>query len=381
MQNENRSELSEDEILEFANLHLNDNLIERDYHSTFSRELWKKCAELGLQGQVTSTSYGGLVDQIDLERAVRTMERFGYACRDNGLSLALSAQMFTVQIPLETFGTAEQKERFLPAMCKGDLIGAHAITELNAGSDVFSMQSTAEKTEEGYILNGEKHLITLAPEADFAVVFASHNPELRKWGLSAFLVTRDLEGIEFCKVQEKMGLRTVPLGKIKMKDALVPMSNRLGNEGSGFSILNHSLEYDRGCILASQVGTMRRQLEETIEFVKQRKQFGSPIAKFQSVSNRIVDMKCRLEMARLLLFEVARLKQHGQSASLQAAMLKLHISESFLQSSIDAVRNRGGSGFLTEVEIERDLRDAVGGVLYAGTSDIQRNIIAKLLGL
>jgi len=148
-----------------------------------------------------------------------------------------------------------------------------------------------------------------------------------------------------------------------------------------FSITNHSLEHDRCSILASQLGAMERQLEETIDFVKNRKQFGQSIGKFQSVSNRVANMKLRLETSRLLLYKVAWLKSQGKSAMMEAALLKLQLSESFVASSLDAIRNHGGSGYLTQNEIERDLRDAVGGVIYAGTSDIQRNIITELMGL
>jgi len=176
-------------------------------------------------------------------------------------------------------------------------------------------------------------------------------------------------------------MRSIPIGELHFKDCLIPHENILGSEGLGFSILNHSLEYDRCCILASQLGAMERQLENTITFAKKRKQYDQPISKFQSVSNRIVDMKLRLETSRLLLYKTAWLKQKGETAMLEAAMLKLDLSESFLQSSLDAMRTFGGVSYLTDMGIDRDFRDSVGGILYAGTSDIQRNIIAKLLGL
>ncbi len=178
-----------------------------------------------------------------------------------------------------------------------------------------------------------------------------------------------------------MGLRTVPLGDLEFDECFVEEKDRLGAEGSGFSISSHSLEYERCAILASQLGAMERQLEETVSHARRRQQFGQPIGKFQSVSNRVAEMKLRLETSRLLLYRVAWLKQAGKPAMLDAALLKLHLSESFVSSSLDTIRNHGGRGYLTESEIERDLRDAVGGLLYAGTSDIQRNIIARILGL
>jgi alkylation response protein AidB-like acyl-CoA dehydrogenase len=178
-----------------------------------------------------------------------------------------------------------------------------------------------------------------------------------------------------------MGLRTVPIGKIMLEDCFVPAENRIGPEGAGFSISNHSLEYERCCILGSQLRAMERQLDAAVRHARTRQQFGQPIGKFQSVSNRVADMKLRLETARLLLYKVAWLKREGRPAMMEAALLKLYLSECFVASGMDAIRVHGGSGYMTATEVERDLRDAIGGTLYAGTSDIQRNIIARLLGL
>lgn len=369
------------EVVDFARTILPGDLVERDSHGSFSRESWKRCADFGIQGLAAPSRFGGAQDEVDILRATLAMEGFGYGCRDNGLALGLNAQMWTVQMPVEKFGTDAQKDRFLKPLATGESIGAHALTEPEAGSDIFSMKMTAVKRDGGYVLNGKKHLITLAPVADMALVFATVNPKMGSWGVTAFLVETNTAGCSRGTVDAKMGLRTVPIGAIEFTDCFIPEENRLGGEGAGFSILNYSLEFDRCCILASQLGAMARQLEETIDYAKNRQQFGQPIGKFQSVSNRVAEMKLRLETSRLLLYKVAWLKKNGQSAMLDAALLKLHLSESFLASSLDAVRTHGGTGYLTDYEVERDLRDAVGGVLYAGTSDIQRNVIAKLLGL
>lgn len=368
-------------VTRFAQEHLNEDVIERDAKGCFPRSLWEKCGAFGIQGLAVPGKYGGSEEEVNFSRAMLAMEGFGYGCRDNGLALALNAQMWTVQLPICEFGTDEQRERWLPELASGDKLAAHALTEPEAGSDIFSMQTKAEKVEGGYLLNGEKRLITLAPIADLILVLAVTNPKLGKWGLSGFIVEKDTPGLKQHAVQSKMGLRTVPIGALTFENCFVPEADRLGAEGAGFSIINHSLEYDRCCILACQLGAMERQLEDSIKFVNQRKQFDQPIGKFQSVANRIVDMKLRLETSRLLLYRTAWKKSKGQSILMDAALLKLHLSESFLTSSLDAIRNRGGSAYLTEFGVERDLRDAVGGVLYAGTSDIQKNIIAKLLGL
>ncbi|MFT4834201.1 MAG: alkylation response protein AidB-like acyl-CoA dehydrogenase [Cyclobacteriaceae bacterium] len=368
-------------VVDFANLELNVNIIERDYEGSFSFDSWRKCAAFGVQGLSIPKKYGGSLESVDFLRAMLAMEGFGYGCKDNGLALALNAQMWTVQLPISHFGSEEQRNKFLPKLATGENIGCHALTESNAGSDIFNMEMTAEKTNGGYLLNGSKRLVTLAPIADVAIIFAKTNPKLGKWGVSAFIVEKSLEGYEAQPVQNKMGLRTVPFGEIHLKNCFVSDENLLGSAGAGFSILSHSLEFDRCCILASHLGVMERQLQETLEFVKTRKQFDQPIGKFQSVANRVVNMELRLETSRLLLYKVAWLKSQGKSVIQEAALLKLHLSESFFESSMDAIRSRGGEGYLTELEIERNLRDSVGGLLYAGTSDIQRNIVAGMFGL
>ncbi len=364
------------QVIAFAQDNLNSNVIAEDYKSLFSKKKWKKCADFGIQ---SLASYKN--EQLDVLTATLAMEGLGYGCKDNGLPFALNAQMWTVQLPIIHFGNEEQKDLFLTPLVKGNQIACHALTEPEAGSDVFSMKTTAQKTEGGYILNGTKQYITLGPEADVALVFAVTNPKLGKWGLSAFLVEKGTKGFTQSSSKQKMGMRTVPFGDLVFNECFVSEKNRLGKEGAGWAIVNHSLELDRCFVFASQLGAMERQLEESINYVKKREQFGKSIGSFQSVSNRIAEMKLRLETSRLLLYKVAWLKNEGKSALLESSLLKLHLSESFVSSSIDAIRNHGGYGYVSENEVERDLRDAVGGIIYAGTSDIQKNIISKILGL
>lgn len=367
-------------VIQFAQENLNDDMIERDYQGEFSWEHWRKCAEFGIQGLCIPEIYSGS-PSVDILTAVLVMEALGYGCADSGLALALNAQMWTVQHLLIQFGTDDQKQRFLPQLCCGEWIGVHALSEPEAGSDVYSMTTTATSCDGGYILNGCKKFVTCAPLAHLALVFATIDPSLGKWGVTAFLVEQTFPGFSASPVKNKMGLRTAPFGEILLEDCFVPVANRLGPEGAGFSFSHTSLEYDRCFNLASQLGTMERQLEKTITYSKSREQFGQAIGKFQAVSNRVADMKLRIETSRLLLYKVAWLKEQGKSAMLEAALLKLYLSECFVASGLDAVRIHGGNGYLTEYEIERDLRDAIGGVIYAGTSDIQRNIVARSLGL
>ncbi|MEM6963217.1 MAG: acyl-CoA dehydrogenase family protein [Bacteroidota bacterium] len=369
------------EVVQFAQTELNVDTLVRDEAQTFSHHLWKKCADFGIQGLAVTKTYGGELEEVDFMRALLAMEGLGYGCKENALPFGLNAQMWTVQTPILHFGSEAQKEKYLVPMAKGEKIGAHALTEPNAGSDIFSMELTAKKVEGGYLLNGKKHLITLAPICDFVLLFANTNPKLGRWGVSAFILEKEMEGLHRSEPRSKLGMRSIPFGELELRDCFVPSEHLVGSEGMGFSILNNSLEYDRCCILASQLGAMERQLEQTIDYAKKRKQFDQPIGKFQSVSNRIADMKLRLETSRLLLYKTAWLKKNGDTAMLEAALLKLQLSEAFVTSSLDAMRTFGGISYLAETGVDRDLRDAVGGVLYAGTSDVQRNIISKLLGL
>ncbi len=372
-----------DAVVRFAKSELSDGVLGRDRGGEFPAELWRKCAKFGILGLSVPAAYRdeSSLGETDILTAMLAMEGLGYACPDNGLNFGLNVQAWTVQLPIVNHGSEAQKRKYLPAMSRGDLIGAHALTEADSGSDVYALKTQARKCDGGYVLNGTKRLITLAPVADVALVFVTIDPALGKWGVTAFLVDRSSPGYTAGETVEKMGLRTIPMGEITFTDCFVPEENRLGPEGAGVSISNHSLEFERCSILAGQVGAMQRQLETAVAYAKARKQFGQPIGKFQSVSNRIAEMKLRLEASRLLLYHTAWLKQQGKPAMMEAALCKLYLAEAFVESSMDAIRTHGGNGYLTGSEVERDLRDAVGGTLYAGTSDIQRNIVAKLLGL
>ena len=368
------------DAISFAQRNLNKDFEEREQRSVFSRECWKKCADFGIQGMAVPVEFGGR-ESANILSTTLFMEGLGYGCRDVGLLFGLNTQIWTVQLPILEFGSAEQKKRFLPAMCSGEKVACDAMSEPNAGSDVYNQQTTATKTDGGYLLNGTKCLITLAPIADQALVFATVDTALGKWGITAFLVDLSSEGVYKSKPMKKMGLRTIPIGEIRFENCFIPQENRLGEEGAGFAISQISLEHERCCIMASHVGAIDYLLEQTLRYCTTRKQFGQSVGGFQSVSNRIADMKTRLETARLLLYRVAWLKQQRRSAVMDAAILKLYLSESFTESSLDAIRIHGGNGYLAKTGIEHYMRDAIGGLLYAGTSDIQRNIIAGLLGV
>ncbi len=367
------------ESVAFARETLNQGLVDRDAEQRFSLELWRRCADFGTLGWCMPEAFGGA--GLGVTSTIRRLEGLGYGCRDNALTLGLNGQLWSVQIPLLEFGSEEQQQRYLPRLISGELLAAHGMSEPESGSDAFALRTRADKVDGGYRLNGHKAYLGLAPAAGLALVFASTDPEVGEWGISAFLVDSDREGYTASPPRAKMGLRTNPLGDIVLEDCFVPEASRLGPEGAGVAIFNHSMDWERGFVFASHVGAMARQLDDCIAYARERRQFGRPIGDFQSVSNRIAEMKLRLETSRLLLYRVAELKDRGERAPLEAALAKLHIAESFAASSIDAMRIHGARGYLDEFEVERDVRDALGGVLYSGTSDIQRNIIARVLGL
>jgi alkylation response protein AidB-like acyl-CoA dehydrogenase len=366
-------------VINFAQNELNDDVIQRDRDETFSRENWEKCAKFGVQGLPFPEAFGG--SDADILTTMLTMEGLGYGCRDNGLIFALNAQMWSVQMPILTFGTEAQKQKYLPELISGGLIGAHGMTEPGSGSDAFDLRTRAEPSNGGFLLNGTKMFVTSAPIADLAVVFATVDPGKGMWGVTCFIVEEGTPGFSLSRNIEKMGLRTAPMGELVFQDCFIPDENRLGPLGAGARIFNHSMGWERSSILGSHIGAMEHQLETSIQYANDRNQFNQSIGKFQSVANRIVDMKMRLETARLLLYKVAWLQKNNKPAVIEAALAKLYLSECFVQNSMDAVRTRGGYGYMTEFEVERDLRDAIGGTIYSGTNDIQRNIVARLLGL
>lgn len=368
-----------DSVVEFARRHLNDGVMAGDAAMTFPAEAWKRCAEFGLQALPVPIEYGGQgADPLTIALA---MEALGYGCDDNGLIFSLNAQMWSCEAPLIRFGTEEQKQRYLPGLCDGSLIGVQGMTEPGSGSDAFSLTTTARLDGDGYVLNGAKTFITNAPVADIFVVFAATDRSKGAFGLSAFLVDGRRPGLNIGAPFHKMGLRTSPMSELTFDECSVPADSILGPPGAGMAIFNHSMTWERGLILASAVGTMQRQLETSLEYARQRHQFGKPIGKNQAVANRLVDMKVRLEAGRLLLYNLAWAMGKGRPTVMESAIVKLFLSESWVQSSLDTLTTHGGFGYMSEAEVERGLRDALGSRIYSGTSDIQRNLIARHLGL
>jgi len=363
----------------FARESLVSDMVARDRSGDFDRDAWRRCAEFGVLGMPVPKAFGGL--GLGLTELIAVMEGLGFGTRDQGLLFSLNAHLWTNTMPILTFGTDEQKRRYLPPLGDGTLVGANAASEPNAGSDIFSMRTRAAREGDVYVLNGTKTFVTNAPVADLFVAYATVNPALGTMGITAFIVERNTPGLTITKHIDKMGLRTSPMAEVVFEDCRVPVTQRLGREGRGVAVFESSMEWERGCILANCLGVLRRQLDECIAHARARKQFGKSIGKFQSVANRLVDMRVRLDTCRPLVYRIGMLKDRGEDATTEAAIAKLHVSDCYVKSSLDAVQVFGGYGYMTEQQMERDLRDAIGSTLYSGTTEIQRNIIARGMGL
>jgi len=365
--------------VEFARQELDKDLAKREAAGEFSPQAWRACAKFGVQGLPVPAELGGA--GADILTTVLVMEALGYGCHDNGLIFSLNAQMWSLQLPLVKFGTPAQQQAYLPGLISGEIIGVHAMTEPDSGSDAYSMRTRAERDGDSYVLTGTKLYITNAPVSDVVLVFAVHPGKSKMAGISAFLVEKGTPGFTVTRGLDKMGLRTSPMGEVVLDGCRVPAGNRLGAEGAGMAIFNSSMTWERSCILASALGAMQRQLEACVEYARVRKQFGQSIGKFQAVSNKVADMYLRLEAARLLVYQAAWLGQQGKPVLAEAAAAKLFTSEAWVASSLDAIQVHGAYGYMKESGIERDLRDAVASTIYSGTSEIQRVILARMLGL
>lgn len=354
--------------------------VRADRESEFSEEDWHRCAERGLLGVMVPESMGG--QGLDLADALLTLEGLGHGCRDNGLSFAIGSQILSTQDALVRFGSDEQRARWLGPMLRGEVHGAFAMTEADSGSDAYSMTSRATRREDGtYVLDGSKAHITLGPRCDVVIVFAVTDPGAGAFGISAFVVPTDLPGVEQTPNHEKMGMRTTPFGDLTFRDVELPAEALLGREGAGASIFNAVLLVERSFVFTTQLGAMQYQLERAGAYARRRHQGGQPIGRHQAVGHRLADIKLQHETARLFTYRAAIAHLTGDETMMTAALTKIVAAEAGIAAARDAALVHGATGYVSSYEIERDLRDAIGGAVYSGTTDIQKNIVARLLGI
>lgn len=351
----------------------------RDERCEFWREGWERCAERGIQGLILPPEVGG--QGLDLVTAMLRFEGLGVGCDDGGLVFALSAQIWTMQMALDRFGSEAQRRAVLPGLAAGRQLAAFAVSEPGSGSDAFALTTRAERIDGGYRIEGTKAWVTLAPVCDWIMVFATLDPALGRWGVTAFLLDARQPGVEIQPNTPKMGLRTTPFADVVFRGCEVPESARIGAEGAGAAIFSAAMETERAFLLAGSVGRLERQIADTVGYANQRVQFGQPIGGFQGVSHQIADMKLAHETARLLLYKAVALQARGTPSMMAAALAKLAASEAALAGAVSSLRVHGARGYVAEHGVERVVRDTMGGVIYGGSSDIQRNIVARLLGL
>jgi len=353
--------------------------IDADKHGEFPRQKWKLLAQTGLFGLPFDPQCGGLGQ--DVTTTMHVLEGLGYACRDGGLSFSASTHLASTGTPVNRFGSSQLKQRFLPGICDGDLIGAHAITEPSAGSDAMAMRTTATEDGDTYVLSGSKAFVSNGPIADLIVVYARTGPAGTAAATTAFLVERDTPGLVFGTPIEKMGLKTSPLCELFLDGCRVPASNILGRVGSGFLVLDYVMKREILYSFIINVGEMQYRFDAALDYAKTRHQFGRSIGSNQAVSHQLVDMKIGIETSRMWLYDTAMKLSRNKDVTTDIAISKLIASRSAVAGALSAVQIFGGYGYLAEYGVEKDLRNAVAGNLYSGTTEIQYSRVAAMLGL
>ncbi|SDI44264.1 Acyl-CoA dehydrogenase [Actinokineospora alba] len=353
--------------------------VERDEAGEFSWDCWKLVRQSGILGLPFDEQWGGLGQ--DLITTMGVLEALGEGNRDGGLSFCVTTSMASTGVPLEAFGTVEQRSRYLPGICSGELIGAHAITESEGGSDALNMLTTARRDGDVFVLNGSKTFVSNGPIADVIVVYAKTRHNAGPLGITALLVDRDTPGLSVGRPMKKMGLRTSPISELFFDDCRIPATQVLGRVGGGFLVLDHVMKREILFSFIVNVGEMRHRLNRCLAYAKSRKQFGQAIGSNQAIANKLVDMRIRVATARKWLYDTAERLVAGHNVTTDLAIAKLLTSEGNLASSLTAVQIFGGHGYMAETGLEKDVRNAVAGTIYSGTTEIQYNRVAAMMGL
>jgi len=360
---------------DFAQTELLPGVIERDETQTFPQELVRRMGELGFMGLMVSPEYGG--GGMDTISYVLLMEELSKV--DASASVMVSVQNSLVNWGIETFGTEEQKRKYLPRLARGEIIGSFCLSEPEAGSDATQQRTTAVRKGDHYILNGTKNWITNAGRAGLYLVIAQTDPSLGSRGISAFIVEREWEGVVVGKKEDKLGIRGSDTHTMIFNDVKVPVENRIGEEGFGFKFAMKTLDGGRIGIAAQALGIASGAYELALRYSTQRKAFGVPIAKHQAIAAKLARMATEIEAARLLCFRAAEAKDKNQPYGLLASMAKLYASRTAMWVTTEAIQIHGGYGYVKEYHVERLFRDAKITEIYEGTSEVQRIVISRSL--
>ncbi|GFZ85323.1 acyl-CoA dehydrogenase [Compostibacillus humi] len=362
-------------VRDFAVNEVEPTAAERDEEERFDREIFDKMGELGLTGIPWPEEYGGIgADYVSYVIAVEELSR---VCASTGVTL--SAHLSLASWPIYKYGSEEQKKNYLYRLATGEALGAYALSEPGAGSDVASMKTVAKKDGDDYILNGNKVWITNGGVADIYIVFAKTNPDERHKGITAFIVEKGTEGFSFGKKEKKLGIRSSPTTELIFENCRIPEENRLGEEGEGFKIAMTTLDGGRNGIAAQAVGIAQGALDAAIQYAKEREQFGKPIAANQGISFKLADMATEVEAARLLTYQAAWLESEGLPYGKASAMSKLFAGDTAMRVTTEAVQVFGGYGYTKDYPVERYMRDAKITQIYEGTNEIQRLVIGRML--
>lgn len=347
------------------------NKVER---SKFSREIWQKCCDFGILGMLTPSNVGGLADNYkDLLEMARII---GYLFEDSGFVFAINNSLIVSAFLLPKFASKELNGLLYPQLFDGRKIAAYAITETESGSDSFNMRTTYEETEQNFIINGTKTYISNVGIADvYAVVAKNEN------NLSVFLIDKSDIGFSINYQIEKMGLEGCPMGQISFDKCEIPKTRLIGKLGEGMNITNQVLEWERTCSFASHLGTMERIMENCISYANIRRSFGKSIGSNQLISEKISKMKIKIELGKLLLEKIQDKRVQGRSTYMESSIFKYWIGESYSLVAMDAMQIYGAYGYSKEGKIESEVRDALASKIYSGTSEIQLDIIARMLGV
>ncbi|KEK25518.1 acyl-CoA dehydrogenase AcdA [Bacillus gaemokensis] len=362
-------------VRDFARNEVAPTAAERDEEERFDRALFDQMADLGLTGIPWPEEYGGIGS--DYLAYVIAVEELSRVCASTGVTL--SAHTSLAGWPVYKFGTEEQKQKFLRPMAEGKKIGAYGLTEPGSGSDAGGMKTTAKRDGDHYILNGSKIFITNGGIADIYIVFALTDPESKQRGTSAFIVESSAPGFSVGKKESKLGIRSSPTTEIMFEECRVPVENLLGEEGQGFKIAMQTLDGGRNGIAAQAVGIAQGALDASVDYARERHQFGKPIAAQQGIGFKLADMATGVEAARLLTYQAAWLESEGLPYGKESAMSKVFAGDTAMKITTEAVQVFGGYGYTKDYPVERFMRDAKITQIYEGTQEIQRLVISRML--
>lgn len=358
---------------EFAETELLPGVIERDEKEIFPAEQVRKMGEMGFMGMMVSPEYGGGgMDTISYVLAMTEICKVDASC-----GVVMSVNNSLVCWGLEKYGSEEQRQKYLPPLAKGEVIGAFCLSEPEAGSDATSQRTTAEDKGDYYLINGTKNWITNGNSAGTYIVYAQTDKEKRHHGINAFIVTRDMPGFVIGKKEKKLGIRGSDTHSLMFTDVKVPKENRIGEDGFGFKLAMGVLNGGRIGIAAQALGIATGAFERSLKYSKERKAFGVEISKHQAIAFKLADMATNIEASRLLILNAARLKDAKKDYTKASAMAKLFASQTAMDVTIEAIQIHGGYGYVKEYHVERMMRDAKITQIYEGTSEIQKIVISR----